>query len=51
MHRIDTSTAQVDKFGKGKNGFTGGNPQTGLLPTALDADYFDTFTGGIGRSN
>jgi len=42
MHRIDTSTAQVDKFGKGKNGFTGGNPQTGLLPTALDADYFDT---------
>lgn len=42
MHRIDTSTAQVDKFGLGKNGFTGGNPQTGVLPTALDADYFDT---------
>lgn len=42
MHRIDTSTAQVDKFGSGKNGFTGGNPQTGVLPTALDADYFDT---------
>lgn len=42
MHRIDTSTAQVDKFGAGKNGFTGGNPQTGELPTALDADYFDT---------
>lgn len=42
MHRIDTSTAQVDKFGSGKNGFTGGNPQTGQLPTALDADYFDT---------
>lgn len=41
MHRIDTSTAQVDKFGAGKNGFTGGNPQTGELPTALDADYFD----------
>ncbi|EPB0861435.1 hypothetical protein ACRARR_004157, partial [Yersinia enterocolitica] len=22
MHRIDTPTAQVDKFGAGKNGFT-----------------------------
>lgn len=42
MHRIDTSTAQVDKFGSGKNGFTGGNPQTGELATALDADFFDT---------
>ncbi|PWW05890.1 gp53-like domain-containing protein [Mangrovibacter plantisponsor] len=42
MHRIDTSTAQADKFGEGKNGFTGGNPQTGELPTALDADYFDS---------
>lgn len=42
MHRIDTSTAQVDKFGTGKNGFTGGNPQTGELPTALNADFFDT---------
>ncbi|PWW07831.1 gp53-like domain-containing protein [Mangrovibacter plantisponsor] len=42
MHRIDSSTAQADKFGEGKNGFTGGNPQTGELPTALDADYFDS---------
>lgn len=42
MHRIDTSTAQKDKFGSGKNGFTGGNPQTGELPTALDADFFDS---------
>lgn len=41
MHRIDTSTAQIDKFGVGKNGFTGGNPQTGELPTALNNDYFD----------
>lgn len=41
MHRIDTSTAQKDKFGSGKNGFTGGNPQTGELPTALDSDFFD----------
>ncbi|MBD8180199.1 hypothetical protein IFU25_00645 [Pantoea agglomerans] len=42
MHRIDTSTAQKDKFGSGKNGFTGGNPQTGELPTALDQDFFDS---------
>jgi hypothetical protein len=41
MHRIDTSTAQVDKFGAGKNGFTRGNPQTGTLATELDEDYFD----------
>ncbi|MFP1915010.1 gp53-like domain-containing protein [Lonsdalea quercina] len=41
MHRIDTSTAQVDKFGAGKNGFTRGNPQTGTLATELDDDYFD----------
>lgn len=42
MHRIDTSTAQKDKFGAGKNGFTGGNPQTGELPTALDQFFFDS---------
>lgn len=41
MHRIDTPTAQVDKFGTGKNGFTRGNPQTGVPATALDDDYFD----------
>lgn len=41
MHRIDTPTAQVDKFGAGKNGFTRGNPQTGVPATALDNDYFD----------
>ncbi|MGM7973337.1 phage tail protein, partial [Yersinia enterocolitica] len=41
MHRIDTPTAQVDKFGAGKNGFTRGNPQTGVPSTALDDDYFD----------
>ncbi|WP_235896889.1 hypothetical protein [Yersinia thracica] len=42
MHRIDTPTAKVDKFGAGKNGFTRGNPQTGVPATALDDDYFDT---------
>ncbi|HHH0255552.1 TPA: hypothetical protein ACPZQ5_004421, partial [Yersinia enterocolitica] len=41
MHRIDTPTAQTDKFGTGKNGFTRGNPQTGVPATALDDDYFD----------
>ncbi|WP_413722703.1 gp53-like domain-containing protein [Sodalis sp. RH24] len=42
MHRIDTSTAQVDKFGLGKNGFTSGNPQTGEQATALNSDFFDS---------
>ncbi len=41
MHRIDTKTAQKDKFGVGKNGFTRGNPQTGTPATDLDDDYFD----------
>ncbi len=41
MHRIDTPTAQKDKFGAGKNGFTRGNPQTGVPATDLDDDYFD----------
>ncbi|MDD8662778.1 hypothetical protein LAX16_08755 [Escherichia coli] len=42
MHRIDTPTAQKDKFGAGKNGFTRGNPQTGVAATDLDDDYFDS---------
>ena len=42
MHRIDTPTAQKDKFGAGKNGFTRGNPQTGVPATDLDDDYFDS---------
>ncbi|HHT9074287.1 TPA: phage tail protein, partial [Edwardsiella tarda] len=41
MHRIDTPTAQKDKFGAGKNGFARGNPQTGTPATDLDNDYFD----------
>lgn len=49
MHRIDTPTAQADKFGPGKNGFTGGNPQTGRLPTALDQDFFDAVQEAIVR--
>ncbi|MGY0161703.1 integrase [Edwardsiella tarda] len=42
MHRIDTPTAQKDKFGAGKPGFTRGNPQTGTPATDLDDDYFDS---------
>lgn len=41
MHRIDTSTAQKDKFGAGKNGFTSGNPQTGTPATEVSAEIFD----------
>ncbi|WP_081301584.1 phage tail protein [Gilliamella sp. Fer1-1] len=41
MHRIDTATAQKDKFGQGKNGFTRGNPQTGTPATQLDYLYCD----------
>ncbi|WP_233611444.1 gp53-like domain-containing protein [Citrobacter sp. FDAARGOS_156] len=42
MHRIDTPTAQKDKFGAEKNGFTRGNPQTGTPATDLDDDYCDS---------
>ncbi|WP_220226162.1 phage tail protein [Gilliamella sp. ESL0443] len=42
MHRIDTPTAQKDKFGQGKNGFTRGNPQTGTPATQLDYLYCDS---------
>lgn len=41
MHRIDTPTAQKDKFGAGKNGYTDGNPQVGTPATDLNAAMFD----------
>ena len=41
MHRIDTSTAQKDKFGAGKDGFTSGNPQTGVPATEVSAEILD----------
>lgn len=41
MHRIDTPTAQVDKFGPGKNGFTNGDPATGRRATDLNSDMWD----------
>ncbi|EHB2443121.1 hypothetical protein JYJ56_003366, partial [Salmonella enterica] len=41
MHRIDTPTAQKDKFGQGKNGFTNGDPATGRRATGLNSDMWD----------
>ncbi|HCD7552968.1 TPA: hypothetical protein ND482_003299 [Citrobacter farmeri] len=41
MHRIDTPTAQKDKFGQGKNGYTDGDPNTGVKSTQLNAAIFD----------
>ncbi|EAU1586458.1 hypothetical protein D3R80_08430 [Salmonella enterica] len=41
MHRIDTPTAQKDKFGQGKNGFTNGDPVTGRRATDLNSDMWD----------
>lgn len=43
MHRIDTATASRDKFGAGKNGFTNGNPQTGVPATDLNAAFLTAF--------
>ncbi|EBS5543487.1 phage tail protein [Salmonella enterica subsp. enterica serovar Plymouth] len=41
MHRIDTPTAQKDKFGQGKNGFTNGDPAMGRRATDLNSDMWD----------
>lgn len=41
MHRIDTPSAQTDKFGAGKNGFTNGDPGTGRRATDLNSDMWD----------
>ncbi|SAF46789.1 tail fiber assembly protein [Enterobacter kobei] len=42
MHRIDTPTAEKDKWGDGKNGYTNGDPATGVKSTALNAEIFDS---------
>jgi Chaperone of endosialidase len=42
MQRISTPTRFVDKFGPGKDGFTDGNPATGLSTTQLEAIWFDS---------
>lgn len=41
MHRIDTSTAEADTHGPGKDGFTDGNPGMAIPPTDLDDDFFN----------
>lgn len=43
MHRIDSDTAQADKFGPGKPGYTEGDPLLGVAPTATTAAAFDAF--------
>ena len=41
MQRINTSTAAADLHGEGKNGFTDGDPATGLAATELEAAWFN----------
>lgn len=41
MQRITTPTRAVDLFGPGKDGFTAGDPQAGVLATRLDAEWFN----------
>lgn len=41
MQRIATSTADLDKFGVGKNGFKDGNRAEGIVATQLEAAWFD----------
>jgi len=40
MHRIDSATAEADKFGTGKDGWTEGEPDA-TLPTQTTEDWFD----------
>ena len=40
MHRIDSATAEADKFGSGKDGWTEGEPSS-TLPTKTTDDWFD----------
>jgi hypothetical protein len=41
MHRIDTSTREIDKFGAGKDGFTNGDPGI-TAPTEADDDWLNS---------
>lgn len=41
MHRIDSSTAEEDTHGAGKDGFTAGDPGGGTPPTQLTDDWFN----------
>lgn len=41
MQRISTATKALDLFGAGKHGFKNGDLATGILPTDLDAAWFN----------
>jgi hypothetical protein len=41
MHRIDTATKSVDKFGVGKHGFNDGNKAISVAATQLNANWCD----------
>lgn len=41
MKRIDTTTRALDLFGAGKDGFKDGNLAGGILPTDLNASWFN----------
>lgn len=41
MQRISGPTVDVDEFGTGKDGFTSGDPASGVPPTELSADWCD----------
>jgi hypothetical protein len=49
MKRVSTSTADVDKFGTGRNGFTNGDPDTAVPPTQLDESDFDSYQEELAR--
>lgn len=42
MHRINTATKAVDKFGSGKHGFNDGNRAGGIAATVVDAAWADS---------
>jgi hypothetical protein len=41
MQRIATTTKSIDLYGAGKHGFKNGDLATGVLPTDLDAAWFN----------
>lgn len=50
MRRIESPTAQIDKFGTGKNGFTDGDALSGIPPTQLRGSWFDSAQEEIARA-
>lgn len=50
MRRINSLTAEVDKFGTGAPGCTDGDVGMGIPPTQLNAQFFDNFQEEIART-